>query len=53
MRHWYLVHRVGKRLSPVANVFREFLLDGDAAALLKSPVGHPVAKAAGVPEVAE
>jgi DNA-binding transcriptional LysR family regulator len=49
MRHWYLVHREGKRLSPVANVFREYLLGGAAAALLTSPVGHPVAKAAGAP----
>lgn len=26
MRSWYLVHRKGKRLSPVAQVFREFVL---------------------------
>ena len=26
LRHWYLVHREGKRLSPVANEFREYVL---------------------------
>lgn len=26
MRHWYLVHRKGKRLSPVARVFHEYVL---------------------------
>lgn len=26
MRHWYVVHRLGKRLSPVAEAFREFVL---------------------------
>ena len=26
MRHWYLVHRAGKRLSPVARAFKEFVL---------------------------
>jgi DNA-binding transcriptional LysR family regulator len=46
MRHWYLVHRRGKRLSPVANVFREYLLGEAAASLLQSPVAHPVARAA-------
>ena len=51
MRHWYLVHRQGKRLSPVATTFREFLLGDGASMLLKSPVAHPVAKAAGAPEL--
>ena len=27
MRHWYLVYRKGKRLSPVATAFRQFVLD--------------------------
>jgi DNA-binding transcriptional LysR family regulator len=27
MRHWYIVHRRGKRLSPVAQAFREFVLN--------------------------
>jgi len=26
LRHWYVVHRKGKRLSPVAQAFREFVL---------------------------
>ena len=26
MRHWYMVHRRGKRLSPVARAFRDFVL---------------------------
>ncbi len=26
MRHWYVVHRQGKRLSPVAQAFRDFVL---------------------------
>ena len=25
LRHWYLVHRQGKRLSPVAQIFRSFV----------------------------
>lgn len=35
MRNWYLVHRKGKRLSPVAQGFREFI-EEDAARLLGS-----------------
>jgi len=27
LRHWYLVHRQGKRLSPVAQAFRDFVLN--------------------------
>jgi len=27
LRHWYVVHRRGKRLSPVAQAFRQFVLD--------------------------
>jgi DNA-binding transcriptional LysR family regulator len=33
MRHWYLVHRRGKRLSTVAEVFKDFMLK-EARALL-------------------
>ena len=36
MRHWYLVHRRGKRLSAVAEAFRQFMLK-DAHALLHMP----------------
>jgi len=34
MRHWYVVHPRSKRLSPVVQVFREFVLEG-ARAILK------------------
>src|SRR3989338_5091853 len=34
MRHWYIVHRRGKRLSPTAEAFKEFLLK-DPMALLR------------------
>lgn len=30
MRHWYVVHRQGKRLSPVAQVFKTFVLNEGA-----------------------
>ena len=33
LRHWYIVHRSGKRLSPVAQAFKEFLLK-EASGLL-------------------
>jgi hypothetical protein len=26
LRHWYVVHRQGKRLSPMAHAFKEFVL---------------------------
>jgi DNA-binding transcriptional LysR family regulator len=32
MRHWYIVYRTGKRLSPAARAFRDFVL-ADATAL--------------------
>jgi DNA-binding transcriptional LysR family regulator len=35
LRHWYVVHRKGKRLSPVAQTFKEFLLN-EAQGLLKT-----------------
>ena len=33
MRHWYIVHRADKRLSPVALAFKNFLLDEATTAL--------------------
>jgi DNA-binding transcriptional LysR family regulator len=41
MLHWYIVHRRSKRLPPVAQAFRDFLLS-DGAALLDRviPFGH-------------
>lgn len=38
MRHWYVVHREGKRLSAVAQAFRDFMVE-DAAALLSGSPG--------------
>jgi DNA-binding transcriptional LysR family regulator len=40
MRHWYIVHREGKRFSTVAQAFKEFVLN-EAPALLKVPTAHP------------
>ena len=33
LRHWYVVHRKGKRLSPVAQAFKEFVLQEGAGLL--------------------
>ena len=35
LRHWYVVHREGKRLSPVAQAFRNFVL-GEAAGFVSA-----------------
>jgi len=32
MRHWYVVHRKGKRLSAAAEAFKRFMLGAAAAA---------------------
>jgi DNA-binding transcriptional LysR family regulator len=37
-RYWFVVHRKGKRLSAIAQAFKDFLLD-EAAALLDKPAG--------------
>lgn len=52
MRHWYVVHRRGKRLSPVAMTFRNYLLGPEGAPQLHLPVVHPAVRAGGasVPE---
>jgi DNA-binding transcriptional LysR family regulator len=34
MRHWYVVHRADKRLSPVAQAFKEFVLAPERGTLL-------------------
>jgi hypothetical protein len=49
MAHWYAVHRRHKRLPPVAQAFRKFLLE-EAAALIEPTLGtgHPYAKDAKV-----
>jgi DNA-binding transcriptional LysR family regulator len=36
LRHWYVVHRQGKRLSPVAQLFKEFVTR-EAGSLLRVP----------------
>ncbi len=33
LRHWYVVHRKGKRLSPIAESFRDFVFS-EAEALI-------------------
>lgn len=50
MRHWYIVHRKGKRLSPVAMTFRNYLLGPEGAPQLDSSVAHPVVRVAGAPD---
>src|SRR5512139_1380490 len=40
MRHWYVVHRKGKRLSVVANAFKEFLLKEGAELLMAQREKH-------------
>ncbi len=45
-RHWHMVHRAGKRLSPVVAAFQQFLLSEQARPLMRSPVAHPIAQAA-------
>ncbi len=47
VRHWYVMHRRAKRLSPVAQAFKRFLLE-EANTLL-----HPELPAGGVSTVAE
>lgn len=43
IRHWYVVHRAGKRLSPVAQAFRDFVLT-EAKGLLRMPGTEAVAE---------
>jgi len=33
MRHWYVIHRAGKRMSPVAEAFKTFLVERGAKAI--------------------
>jgi DNA-binding transcriptional LysR family regulator len=39
MLNWYVVHRRGKRLPPVAQAFRDFLMS-DGAALIQRFIGY-------------
>ena len=45
MLHWYVVHRRGKQLPPVAQAFKNFLL-ADGAQLIAQALGIPAATAA-------
>jgi LysR family transcriptional regulator, low CO2-responsive transcriptional regulator len=40
MLNWYLVHRKTKRLPPVAQAFKNFLLE-EGAALIEQTLGLP------------
>lgn len=46
MLHWYVVHRRGKRLPPVAQAFKDFLL-ADGAALITAFVPYAATGASG------
>lgn len=37
MRHWHVMHRKGKRLSPIAQAFKSFLLEESQSILKKEP----------------
>ena len=41
LRHWYVVHRRGKRLSPVAEAFRQFVLTQADSVLKGNYTGGP------------
>jgi DNA-binding transcriptional LysR family regulator len=38
LRHWYVVHRRGKRLSPVAQAFRQFVLERAGEFTITAPL---------------
>jgi DNA-binding transcriptional LysR family regulator len=42
LRHWYVVHCKGKRLSPVAEAFRQFLLGPEARGFAQLPAPPPI-----------
>jgi DNA-binding transcriptional LysR family regulator len=42
MRHWYIVHRQGKRFTTIAQAFKEFVLT-EAQSLLELPTAENVA----------
>jgi DNA-binding transcriptional LysR family regulator len=44
MKEWYLVHRSNKRLSPVAEAFREFVMN-EASRIIALPQPQPVIRA--------
>jgi DNA-binding transcriptional LysR family regulator len=46
MKEWYLVHRSGKRMSPIAQAFHTFVLNG-ADRIMKLPKPKPVTRSRG------
>lgn len=48
MRQWFVMHRKGKRLSPIAQAFKDFLLEEAAGILNKDPGAQPAPKGAEV-----
>lgn len=51
MLNWYVVHRAAKRLPPVAQAFRQFLLD-DGASLIEQAMGTPAPRPGGKRDLA-
>lgn len=43
MKEWYLVHRSGKRMSPIAQAFRDFVLN-EAGRIINLPQPKPVSR---------
>jgi len=43
MKEWYMVHRSGKRMSPIAHAFHEFVLN-EADRIMKLPQPKPVTR---------
>jgi len=40
LRHWYVLHRKGKRLLPIAEAFKEFVLSETPALISASSYGE-------------
>jgi hypothetical protein len=45
LRHWYVVHRQGKRLSPVAEAFKDFVVRDADSLIRPAPVLSQAASA--------
>lgn len=43
MKEWYLVHRSGKRMSPIAQAFHDFVLN-EAGRLIDLPQPKPATR---------
>jgi hypothetical protein len=44
MKEWYLVHRNGKRMSPIAQAFHDFVLN-ESGQVVALPQPRPASKA--------